>query len=278
MMKLTILSAAIAGASAFAPSASVGTSSALRMSEPDTADEPVVVAAPVVAAINGWVADPSLPCYGLPGSSSPLGFFDPVGFSKDKDLNGVKRLREAEIMHGRVAMMATIGYIIGENTPTIAYGMDATTQYLNGVKRFREAEIMHGRVAMMATIGYIIGENTPTIAYGMDVHHTIGNNQIPEVPGIWLFCFFLAINVAEAARANIGWMEPGMGPLFTLREKYYPGDIGFDPFGLKPENAQDFANMQTKELNNGRLAMFAAAGMCVQEQINGQGILENLGF
>jgi hypothetical protein len=36
--------------------------------------------------------------------------------------------------------------------------------------------------------------------------------------------------------------------------------------------------MQTKELSNGRLAMLAAAGMCVQEQINGKGILENLGF
>jgi hypothetical protein len=36
--------------------------------------------------------------------------------------------------------------------------------------------------------------------------------------------------------------------------------------------------MQTKELNNGRLTMIAAAGMCVQEQINRKGILDNLGF
>lgn len=56
------------------------------------------------------------------------------------------------------------------------------------------------------------------------------------------------------------------------------GDIGFDPLGFKPKDAKDFANMQTKELNNGRLAMIGAAGMCVQEQINHQGILETLGF
>ena len=112
----------------------------------------------------------------------------------------------------------------------------------------------------------------------MDVHHTIANNQIPEIPGTVLFPFFLAINIAEAFRASTGWIEPGLGPLFSLREKYYPGDIGFDPFGLKPKDAKDFANMQTKELSNGRLAMLAAAGMCAQEQINGQGILENLGF
>merc|ERR1712025_385565 len=145
---------------------------------------------------------------------------------------------------------------------------------LSGAKRIREAEIMHGRVAMMAAIGYLIGESTPTITYGMDVHHTIANNQIPEVPGTVLFPFFLAINIAEALRASIGWVEPGMGNLFTLRESYYPGDVGFDPLGLKPSSAEAFANMQTKELNNGRLAMIAAAGMCVQEQVNGQGILE----
>ena len=36
--------------------------------------------------------------------------------------------------------------------------------------------------------------------------------------------------------------------------------------------------MQAKELSNGRLAMIAVAGMCVQEQVNGKAILENLGF
>merc|ERR1711920_1161232 len=81
-------------------------------------------AAPLVAPINGWVPDESLPCYGLPGAVAPLGFFDPLGFTKNMDLNGVKRFREAEIMHGRVAMMATVGYLIGESTPTITYGMN----------------------------------------------------------------------------------------------------------------------------------------------------------
>ena len=231
MMKLAILAAMTGSAAAFAPSTSISASStALSMS--DEASIAKDVPAPIV--INGWSSDAALPCYGLPGAVSPLGFFDPLGFSKDADLNTVKR--------------------------------------------YREAEIMHGRVAMMAAVGYLIGESTPTIGYGMDVHHTIANNQLPEISGTVLFPFFLAINIAEAVRANTGWLEPGVGPLFTLREKYYPGDIGFDLFGLKPKDAKNFANMQTKELNNGRLAMLAAAGMCVQEQINGQGILENLGF
>merc|ERR1712025_674825 len=99
---------------------------------------------------------------------------------------------------------------------------------------------------------------TPTITYGMDVHHTIANDQIPEVPGTVLFPFFLAINIAEALRASIGWVEPGLGPLFSLREKYYPGDLGFDPLGLKPASMEDFDKMAAKELSNGRLAMIAA--------------------
>mmetsp|Transcript_38290 Transcript_38290/g.46242 ORF Transcript_38290/g.46242 Transcript_38290/m.46242 type:complete len:239 (-) Transcript_38290:341-1057(-) len=238
-MKLAILSASVGIAVAFTSPTNLATSSTpLFMSEVNDAvlsdTEGGVDAPPAVAPINGWVPDKSLPCYGLPGAISPLGFFDPIGFTKDMELSGVKR--------------------------------------------FREAEIMHGRVAMMATLGYIIGESTPTIAYGMDTHHTIANNQIPDIPGTVIFPFFLVINICEAVRANIGWVEPGLGPLFTLRETYYPGDIGFDPLGLKPAAAKDFANMQTKELSNGRLAMLAVAGMCVQELVNGKGILENLGF
>merc|ERR1712241_1352406 len=107
----------------------------------------------------------------------------------------------------------------------------------------------------------------------------MGNNQIPEIPPIIFLPFVLTISVVEAFRATVGWLEPTKGGgLGTLRQGYYPGDIGFDPFGLKPTDAAEFTNMQTKELNNGRLAMIAAAGFCVQEQINGLGILENLGF
>jgi len=54
-------------------------------------------------------------------------------------------------------------------------------------------------------------------------------------------------------------------------------DSGFDPLGLKPEDPAAFAKMQTKELNNGRLAMLAAMGFIVQELVNGKEIFVNLG-
>ena len=55
----------------------------------------------------------------------------------------------------------------------------------------------------------------------------------------------------------------------TLRPNYLPGDLGFDPLGFKPKDEAGLMTMQTKELNNGRLAMIAIAGMVVQEGITG---------
>ena len=52
---------------------------------------------------------------GLAGISAPLGFFDPLGLSKNcKTISSVKLLREAELMHGRVSMMAVLGFFFGE--------------------------------------------------------------------------------------------------------------------------------------------------------------------
>jgi hypothetical protein len=51
-----------------------------------------------------------------------------------------------------------------------------------------------------------------------------------------------------------------------------PGDLGFDPLGIKPKNDKDFMTMQNKEILNGRLAMIAVAGIVAQEQVTGEKI------
>jgi hypothetical protein len=51
----------------------------------------------------------------MAGAVAPLGFFDPLGFSANADLNTLKRYREAEIVHGRVAMLAAAGTFGGES-------------------------------------------------------------------------------------------------------------------------------------------------------------------
>ena len=41
----------------------------------------------------------------LPGQTAPIGFFDPFGFTTRADPKTIKLWREAELKHGRVAMV-----------------------------------------------------------------------------------------------------------------------------------------------------------------------------
>jgi len=45
------------------------------------------------------------------GVTAPLGYFDPLGFSKVGDYAGFHKLRSAELKHGRVAMLAATGTV-----------------------------------------------------------------------------------------------------------------------------------------------------------------------
>jgi hypothetical protein len=112
-MKITVTVAAfttiIGCASAFAPDAHSNDATSLRMAD----------VAPEVQKqwpkVNGWVADPSKFCAGLPGSTAPLDEFDPFRFTEDMSIEEIKRYRESEVTHGRVAMLATLGYLVGES-------------------------------------------------------------------------------------------------------------------------------------------------------------------
>ena len=53
-----------------------------------------------------------------------------------------------------------------------------------------------------------------------------------------------------------------------------PGDLLFDPLGLKPEDPETWEKVQLRELKNGRLAMLAIAGMLYTEYLTGNGVLE----
>merc|ERR1712050_297811 len=48
------------------------------------------------------------------GVQAPVGFWDPLGFTKDGDAVAFKRRRASEIKHGRISMLATMGYITPE--------------------------------------------------------------------------------------------------------------------------------------------------------------------
>lgn len=49
----------------------------------------------------------------LPGTG-PFGFFDPLGLTADLTEGKVRYFREVEVKHGRVAMLAAVGFLVGE--------------------------------------------------------------------------------------------------------------------------------------------------------------------
>mmetsp|Transcript_31792 Transcript_31792/g.76999 ORF Transcript_31792/g.76999 Transcript_31792/m.76999 type:complete len:208 (+) Transcript_31792:121-744(+) len=83
MMKLTVFAALAGSAAAFAPSQQA------RMS----------------TAVN---ADLSKEL----GAQAPLGFFDPLGCVADGDKENFDRLRWVELKHGRISMLAVVGYLV----------------------------------------------------------------------------------------------------------------------------------------------------------------------
>merc|ERR1719261_1739368 len=48
------------------------------------------------------------------GAQPPLGFFDPLGLVADGDQEKFDRLRYVEIKHGRISMLAVVGYLVAE--------------------------------------------------------------------------------------------------------------------------------------------------------------------
>jgi hypothetical protein len=162
--------------------------------------------------------------YGLPGGDNILGEFDPAGFLENKDKLEVYRLREAELTHGRVGMVASLGFIVQEKFHPL-----------------------------------FSGDGGPAI------------DQIPQLP-VWLWAVMIGgIGAAESKRIAVGWAE--LDPEKSkaeraLKEGYYPGDLGFDPLGLKPSDPAEFRLMQEKELSHCRLAMIAAAGFLAQEAVS----------
>jgi|TARA_B100000524_G_scaffold342229_1_gene237053 hypothetical protein len=151
------------------------------------------------------------------------------------------------------------------------------------VMRWREAELAHGRVGMLAAAGFLVQENFHPLFSG-DGGPAI--QQIPNLPPAIWFVMTLGVGIAEAFRIQVGWANPyeSMDNVQSLKDGYYPGDLKFDPLGLKPDDPEELRIMQEKELSHGRLAMIAAAGFLAQEAVTGKtwgeqdSILENLTF
>merc|ERR1719486_557982 len=130
------------------------------------------------------------------------------------------------------------------------------------IKFYREVELKHGRVAMLASLGFLVGEQFhPLFGGNIDVPSYIAFQETP-LQTFWPAVVFL-ISIAEVFSV-FTFQNPAGSQPWSISLDHEPGDLGFDPLGLKPTSAAELAAMQTKELNNGRLAMIAIAGMVAQ--------------
>ena len=169
------------------------------------------------AAVNMGVADY---VKSMPGEG-PFGFFDPLGFMSQDDMTEGK------------------------------------------ARYYREVELKHGRVGMLAALGFLVGENFhPLWGGNIDVPAYLAFQQTP-LQTFWPAVVFI-IAVIEV-NSVFTFQNPAGGELWSIRKDHEPGDLNFDPLGLKPKDPAELKEMQTKELNNGRLGMIAAAGMIFQE-------------
>ena len=162
---------------------------------------------------------------GLIGACAPLGYFDPFGLSKDATPETMKKWREAELKHGRVAMLAALGFVV--------------------------AESFH-----------------PLFGGNIDVPSYVAFQETPLQPAF----FPVVLSLAVFEIFSIFSFENPKDGLWSIKADHIPGDLGFDPLGLKPVAPKELAEMQTKELNNGRLAMIGIAGMVAQELVSGMKI------
>jgi len=137
------------------------------------------------------------------------------------------------------------------------------------VRTWREAELAHCRVGMLAAAGFLVQEKVHPLFSG-DGGTAI--EQFDNLPPVMWAVITIGIGACEALRISVGWSNPNEPDhvFQKLLPEYVPGDIGFDPLGLKPEDPAEFRIMQTKELQNGRLAMLAAFGFMIQEGVTGQ--------
>ncbi|CAL1146522.1 unnamed protein product [Cladocopium goreaui] len=162
------------------------------------------------------------------GVQDPIGFWDPLGLSADKDEATFKRRRAVEIKHGRIAMYATIGYIVPEY-----YKFPG---YLSPSLGLKFADVPNGLAAL---------------------------SKLPVLGGAQIIAFAGLIETTGFFQAAS--TTDGRGPRegqFSMKDSTETGEpgnygVGFPTFLGKVEDPEARKTKLAAELANGRLAMMA---------------------
>merc|ERR1712176_1306596 len=194
----------------------------------------------------------------MAGVTAPMGLWDPLGLATDCSAGKLLFYREAELKHGRVGMIATLGLIVGERFhPFFGGNIDvpvALTVYEVPLRAFWS----------LMMIGILFHEFPSAMTFeGMDMNEW-GVGGVSTSPDL------SPVAQDNGGKSGNEAFFGGKGVFYTMRTNRVPGDFNFDPLGLKPTDAAKFKELQTKEINNGRLAMLAAIGIVAQEFATGK--------
>ena len=151
----------------------------------------------------------------------------------------------------------------------------AKTEY--DLRNYREAEIKHARLAMLAAAGWPLSElfDKPLAkTFGLqpaldaaDRAPSILNGGLGKISPI----YWVAVLAMAGAIDVFGIKQSG-------KDGYVAGDLGFDPLGVYPKDAEGQKWMQTAELKNGRLAMIAITAFAAQEAVTKLGVVNETPF
>merc|ERR1712006_10165 len=124
------------------------------------------------------------------------GFFDPAGFCTDASEGKIRFYREVELKHGRVAMLASLGFLVAEQFhPLFGGNIDVPS--------------------------YIAFQETP-----------LQNVFFPVVLSLAVFEVF-----------SVFTFENPKDGLWSIKKDHIPGDLNFDPMGLKPSDPAELVEM-----------------------------------
>merc|ERR1712139_584833 len=232
----------------------------------------------------GYTASPLRAFESELGVQEPVGFWDPLGLSADGDLATFKRRRTAEIKHGRVCMIACIGYIVPEYFKRPGYLSPALgikfADVPNGLAALSKVPAT-GWMQIVAFAGITEGswgfdKNSGTGDYGWKVITSddpevktkklaaeIANGRLAMVAIIGMF---FQDGLTGAAWGD--WSLYTASPLRAFESELGVQEpVGFwDPLGFTADgDVASFKRRRSVEIKHGRICMLATMGYMTPE-------------
>merc|ERR1719414_925125 len=215
------------------------------------------------------------------GVQAPVGFWDPIGFTRDGDAEAFNRRRGIEIKHGRISMLATMGYITPELT-------GKWPGFLSPTYEIKFADIPNGlgAVSKVPAAGWFqivlycflceitdwdakqgrapgdLGWKPPLLTTPGDAEKTkkrlnaeIANGRLAMMAIIGMF-----FQDGLTGSAWGDWANYTDSPLRAFESELgVQAPVGFwDPVGFTADgNADDFRRRRETEIKHGRVSMLA---------------------